>query len=290
MRVLVAGWFSLERGGATAGDLLARDVACEWLAERGVPFDVAEERALGPGVDWFRVAPERYSHLLFVGGPVGPELEVRALVDRFAGCRRIALDVSVVGDAAWRPFDVMVERDGLGEARADLALAARSARRPPVVARVQGPGGQPERPDADPEAVHAAFDRLLAAREAAALEVDTRLARGKPGRRSAAEVEALVAVADVVLTTQLQGLVLALRAGIPALAVDVIPGGSQLLAHAGALGWPAALAVDALDDAVLDEQFAWCLGQEARTLAGTATRRGLDELGAVRAALEQTLG
>jgi hypothetical protein len=26
--VLVAGWFSFEQMGATAGDLLARDVAC----------------------------------------------------------------------------------------------------------------------------------------------------------------------------------------------------------------------------------------------------------------------
>jgi hypothetical protein len=288
MRVLVAGWFSLGRGGATAGDLLARDVACEWLKERGVPYEVAEERALGPGVDWFRVAPERYSHLLFVSGPVGPELEVAPLVERFAACRRIALNVSVAGDRAWRPFDVTLERDGLGGARADLALAA-PARRPPVVARVHS-SGPLECPPADPEAVHAAFDRLLAGLEAAALDVDTRLARGIPGRRSAGEVEALVGVADVVLTAQPQGLVLALRAGIPALAVDAVPGGAALLAQARVLGWPAAVALDALDDAVLGERFAWCLGDEARALARSTAQRGLEEVGAIRGALEQALG
>ena len=31
VRTLVAGWFSFEDMGATAGDLLARDVACSWL-------------------------------------------------------------------------------------------------------------------------------------------------------------------------------------------------------------------------------------------------------------------
>ena len=28
MRILVAGWFSFEDMGATAGDIIARDIAC----------------------------------------------------------------------------------------------------------------------------------------------------------------------------------------------------------------------------------------------------------------------
>lgn len=31
----MTGWFSSEQMGASAGDLLARDVACEWLREAG---------------------------------------------------------------------------------------------------------------------------------------------------------------------------------------------------------------------------------------------------------------
>jgi hypothetical protein len=37
----VAGWFSFENGAATAGDLLARDLACEWLERIGLAYDVA---------------------------------------------------------------------------------------------------------------------------------------------------------------------------------------------------------------------------------------------------------
>jgi hypothetical protein len=40
-KVLVAGWFSFEKGAATAGDLLARDVVCEWLESAGFAYDVA---------------------------------------------------------------------------------------------------------------------------------------------------------------------------------------------------------------------------------------------------------
>ena len=41
MKALVAGWFSFEDMGATAGDLLARDMACEWLNHAGYTYDVA---------------------------------------------------------------------------------------------------------------------------------------------------------------------------------------------------------------------------------------------------------
>jgi hypothetical protein len=41
VKTLVAGWFSFELMGASAGDLLARDVACEWLRDAGREYDIA---------------------------------------------------------------------------------------------------------------------------------------------------------------------------------------------------------------------------------------------------------
>ena len=52
MKVLVTGWFSFARGEATAGDLLARDVACRWLELAGRSYDVALSPAFDAGVDW----------------------------------------------------------------------------------------------------------------------------------------------------------------------------------------------------------------------------------------------
>ena len=180
MRVLVAGWFSIGGGGATAGDLLVRDVVCNWLMERNVPYDIAQESGWGPGVDWFRVSPRRYTHFVFACGPVGPDLEVRELIDRFASCRRVAIDVSLVGDPTWRPFDLLIERDGQGHARPDLALAP-GGPLAPVVAVVRT-HHQTEYTGARPSEAHAAFDRLLASRDVAAFAVDTVLDREIPGR------------------------------------------------------------------------------------------------------------
>src|SRR5439155_3667805 len=123
VRALVAGWFSVANGGATAGDLLVRDVVCGWLRQAGIEHDVAQERALGPGVDWFRVSPARYSDVIVTCGPVGPGLAVTDIPARFPHCRRLAVGVSLIGDPAAAPFDVLLERDGPGPARPDLAPA-----------------------------------------------------------------------------------------------------------------------------------------------------------------------
>jgi Polysaccharide pyruvyl transferase len=284
MRVLVAGWFSIEDGGATAGDMLVRDVLCDWLREHNVPHDIAQERRHGPGVDWFRVSPERYTHLVFACGPVGPHLAVRELIDRFAVCRRAAINVSLVGDPAWRPFDLLIERDGAEAPRPDLALAAGPSECPPVLALVKT-HRQAEYAGARLDDAHSAFDRLLASREAAVFAVDTVLDPQIPGRRTAAEVKAILAKADVVLTTRLHGLVLALAQGVPALAVDPIPGGAKVLAQAQALAWPAALTVDAIDDVALEQHLTWCLTVEGRQRARVCADAGIERVEEIHAAL-----
>ena len=56
MKALVAGWFSFPEMGATAGDVLVRDVVCGWLDEAGCPYDVAVADPFTNGVDWQTVA------------------------------------------------------------------------------------------------------------------------------------------------------------------------------------------------------------------------------------------
>jgi Polysaccharide pyruvyl transferase len=303
MRVLLAGWFSLADGGATAGDLLVRDVLCGWLQEIGVAYDVAQRPPLGEGVEWHRVAARRYSHLLFACGPVGPSLAVAPLIERFESCKRVAVNVSVVGSAAWRPFDVLLERDGLACARPDLAmLAATPARigpggretpavvteRPPVVAVVRI-HRQGEYPAANPDVAHLAFAELLASREAAAFDLDTVLDPGVPGRRTPAEVLALLGKADIVLTTRLHGMALALAQGVPAIAVDPVPGGAKVLAQAEALGWPAAVTVDALEQGALEGMLDWCLTAAARERALACAARAAEHAGLVKASFAKAL-
>jgi hypothetical protein len=102
------------------------------------------------------------------------------------------------------------------------------------------------------------------------------------GLRTAAEVEALLARMDVVVTTRLHGLVLALKNGVPALALDPIRGGAKMARQAATLGWPHVLAVEEADAASMASAFERCLTPEARELAAACARRGREGVNAVR--------
>ena len=52
MRPPVAGWFSIRCIGASAGDFLVRDLACNWLFEAGHTVDVALADSFTGGVRW----------------------------------------------------------------------------------------------------------------------------------------------------------------------------------------------------------------------------------------------
>jgi polysaccharide pyruvyl transferase len=306
----VAGWFSFEGLGATAGDLLARDVACGWLSEAGYPYDVAVATPFTGGCDWRHMEPARYSHLVFVCGPfwvrrtvvrilpgaVATAVARRAaalrrvgldpfrhfalelLVSRFRGARLVGLGISVLGPpGAWQPFHLLLERDSAATARPDLSFA--SAPNPvPVVGVILA--DRAVRADARraAEAAERAVSRLLASREAARLDIDTRLDRpNRGGLRTPAEVESLIARTDAVVTTRLHGAVLALRSGVPAVIIDPVAGGGKVWAQAQAIGWPLAYRVDALDGAVLSEALTFCLTADARRLARDCARRAGEE-------------
>lgn len=95
-------------------------------------------------------------------------------------------------------------------------------------------------------------------------------------------MEALIADMDVVLTTRLHGLVLALKNGVPAVAVDAIAGGSKVKRQAEAIGWPVVLTADALKDEELNEAFDYCLTEEARAKAGECCEQAREEIEEVR--------
>ncbi|PYV07534.1 MAG: polysaccharide pyruvyl transferase family protein, partial [Acidobacteria bacterium] len=82
MRALVAGWFSFEGMGATAGDLLVRDVVCEWLNRAGCPYDLALAKPFPGGVDWQTADAGAYSHVVFVCGPFGNGWPVTEFLSR----------------------------------------------------------------------------------------------------------------------------------------------------------------------------------------------------------------
>ncbi|WP_217711357.1 polysaccharide pyruvyl transferase family protein [Actinomadura sp. NAK00032] len=301
MRVLVAGWPSFLHGEATAGDVLAMEAVRQGLAAAGVECDLAWSPVFRPGgLDLDHADPAGYTHVVFACGPLrGPQIE--ELHRRYARCVRVAAGVSVVDpdDPAVTGFDAVLPRDTPAAApRHDLAALPESPS-VPVVGVVLAPGQR----EYGPRRLH---DRLareltgwLGARGCARLPLDTRLdPRDWRTFGTAAEFESVLRRLDLVVTTRLHGLVLALKNGVPALAVDPVGGGAKVTAQARAWSWPAVLTVPEpaagpgreeeplLDAAELDRWWAWALSPEGAGRAAAVRADGsmigelLDVLGA----------
>src|SRR5881396_626415 len=106
MRVLITGWFSFDDMGATAGDLISRDMVCQWLKEAKIVADVADSDKFpyNGGVNWRLADPSVYTDLLFVCGPFGNGWPVTELINRYSHCRLTGLNLSLMQPLeVWNP-------------------------------------------------------------------------------------------------------------------------------------------------------------------------------------------
>lgn len=274
MKALVAGWFSFEHMGATAGDLMVRDLVGTWLESIAYPYDVALATPFTGGVDWREVDPTAYSHVVFACGPFGNGEPVTAFLERFEGRRFVGVNLTMLQPLEeWNPFHLLLERDSSALARPDLAFLGEAGRAPVVgIVRMHE---QPEYGERDLHGrANEAMDRLIDRRELAAVTIDTRLDEvNAAGLRTAAEIESLIAKMDVVVTARLHGLVLSLKNGVPAVAIDSVAGGAKVSRQARALGWPVVMAGDSMTYEELEQAFDYCLTVEARSLAADVRDR-----------------
>lgn len=271
MKALVAGWFSFPDGHATAGDLITRDLICEWLDAASIPYKVALAAHFAGGVDWRSVDPDAFTHVIFVCGPFGRDEYEQEFLARFQHCRLIGMDLSMkIPLEEWNPFDLLIERDSSEGAHPDISFIAK---KPPVP--VVGVCLVEHYEDAPVEEANVAIRRLLASREMAVVPIDTRLDENSTGLRTPAEVESLLARMDAVVTTRLHGTVLSLKNGVPVVAIDPEVGGWKIRRQTELIGWPVCFAVDQLTDEDLQRALDYCLTEEAHTKARECRDRAI---------------
>jgi hypothetical protein len=282
MRVLVAGWFSFSGMGATAGDLLSRDVTTGWLTQAGIQYDIATVPAFGDGLDWRDADPSSYTHVVFVCGPFGNGPPLVEFLDRFRQCRLFGLNLSMLEALEqWNPFEALFERDSTRTVRPDLSLLHTGARHPVaglILINAQAEYGHRDRH----VFVNRALERVLDAKKILKIPIDTCLEDNAGKLTSPVQIEALISRMDFVATTRLHGLVLALKNDVPVLAVDSVAGEAKVSRQAMALGWPAVIGASEVSDKRLAELCAYCLSPEARIKARECTARAIRQLAGLR--------
>lgn len=285
MKALIAGWFTFEWCKVTAGDMMARDVVTAWLDQAGVAYDIAgyrpeegcdDPRPEDADVVWNEVDPEPYTHLVFVCGPVVNEPPGTTLYERFAHCKKIGIDVSMVQQLDdFNPFDVLIERDSERTARPDLAIAAKRHACPVVgllLVHPQHEYGDKGRHDEVNQKVKAFLDTQIYS----VCPIDTVLEWNPMGYTQIEQVESIIRKMDFVITTRLHGMVLALKNRVPAVAIDAIAGGAKVTAQAQVLNWPWVAAGESLQETWLSEACRACAAPQISeavdaTLAAAST-------------------
>lgn len=282
MKVLLAGWFSFEQMGATAGDLMVREVVARWLADNGIAYDLAVAQPFTGGVDWRTVDPASYSHVVFACGPFGNGEPITEFLKRFAGRKLVGLNLSMLQRLdEWNPFDLLIERDSSRRANPDLAFASAQEKVPIVgVILVHRQNEYKKGMHAE---VNAAITKLVGSRESSIVQIDTRLDVNATGLRTPREIESLIARMDVVVTTRLHGTVLAIKNSVPPVVVDPIAGGAKVASQARAIGWPIVLTADEVTGEKLGQAFEYCLTEAARVEAAKCNQRARQAIDVMRA-------
>lgn len=229
------------------------------------------------GVDWRQTDPLTYTFVVFVCGPAGNGPPLTDFFDHFRHRQVIGINLSMLESLEiWNPFALLIERDSSRGARPDLALLP-DAGRVPVVGLVLI-DSQPEYSSHHMGKAHALIDRFVAGRDMAVVRIDTRLDANQTGLRTAAEVESLIARMDVVITTRLHGTVLALKHGVPVIAIDTVAGGAKVTRQVRSLGWSVGLAAEDLTLERMASAFDVCLSPEARARALECRARAMPAL------------
>jgi hypothetical protein len=269
-RALIIGLLS------TVGDIEVLEQVQAELSVAGIAYDVAPYkpriRVGNPAwLDARTADPDAYTHLIVVCGPFTQTMfhKERDLFNRFAHCVWVGVNLSMLDPlASFNPFDALIERDSDAISRPDLSLLHRSERVP--VVGICLAGTQPEYGSRqDHHLAEEKIRSLLKRRNVAVLELDTKWpqARNSAGIANVAQFESLCARVDVLATTRLHGMVLALKNGVPVVAVDAVIGGDKVTRQAEVLHWPEVFAVDAVSDAELDLALDRCLAASAKKAA-----------------------
>jgi hypothetical protein len=256
LRVLVA-WYGSFAGHGTIGDLLSLEsVVARLVAEGWGVAHLSAADVVIPGATRVEDAdfdPAAFGAVVFVCGPIiAGHPQTESLFARCRGRPLVGVGVSLfTPDHASHadPFTTVLARQGGRRPFEDVALVAPSPALPPRKAlpgreqviglALRGPQGEYgadaclwERTE---RLARVAAERLLE-RSGGRLElIENHLARS--GRRPE-EIESQYARCDLVITSRFHGAMLALRHGVPFVAIDQIRGGGKVEPLLAGRGWP----------------------------------------------------
>lgn len=287
-RIVISGWFSFDLPHNTAGDLLAKQSAVDWARKAGYECKIAVARPQNEDeVATETLEPSDYDAIVFVCGPL-TESHILPFIQKFAGIKRIALNVSVVATSDLsKEFDVIIPRDAPDGTNPDISLATQSA--PVPVIGIIYVGRQREYPTQQHEAVEKMVAAVVQKIGAAMVPIDTKLPHNEYGLSSISQVESVIKHMDLVITTRLHGSVLSLRNGVPPVVIDPVPEGAKVSRQMAELGWPLTFKAASFTEDELEAAIRTALKPETKALVAQVIARATNKLQTIETLFTESL-
>jgi len=266
-KALLTGYF------LTVGDFECLRVVCNWLDQLNIPYDIAPYSArirqlIKGSVNPLAVDEHNYTHLIVICGPCFKDLIKWQLLnfEKFQHCIRIGINLTMIAPLEeWNPFDILLERDSHRINNPDLSFLESTTTIPVIgrcIIRGQVEYGQRQQLDLSIRVIN----DFISNRGYGVIDIDTELCYNaeETGPQTPSRVLSVIKRMDLLLTNRLHGLVFAIKAGIPVIALDGIKGGDKVTAQARAIGWPMCRLAEEATPEWLDFAEKWCFSDEAK--------------------------
>ena len=272
-KILITWWGALERGGETAGDLMAVIGVSKEIEKTDLSYEIASiypYEGLKAIVNWREINALDYSVLVFVCGPLIADSEpFQELIKKFSHCKTIAVGVSILPKTSlsyFNKFDYILARDGIEETYFDVALAQAPNTQNTIKQFRHREGERPlsiglcfrglQREYMEENCLsNKVEDIVLSYIKSRAYHfkfIDTKL---NDSCRNPYEIYNYFSNIDIIVTTRLHGSLFCIGNRTPFIAIDQVKGGAKLSYQLNKLKYPLIIKAEELDYEKIDNLF-----------------------------------
>lgn len=237
-KIALCGWFSVEKGQATSGDILCLNVIIGWLKKWNFEFEIIYSKKTGG--KGFKNYPKDYFNLqIFICGPIDGSYSVqKELFEWFKGAWYFWSNSIINRTESMHNLNTIF-RDGAEKTYPDFSLLYTNETSPFILSILRGKQKEYGVENCLSDYVQNVVGEVLEEGGYFFDNINTELdCSSQQMLRKSMAIERFISSADLIITTRLHGFIHGLRSGRLVIAIDQIKNGAKLATMCNQIDWP----------------------------------------------------
>jgi len=237
-KIALCGWFSLEKGQATSGDILCLNEVSSWLKQWKFEFEIIYAKKVG-GRGYKDYNRDFFATQIFICGPIDGKYEVqKELFDWFLGSWYFWSN-SIINRIDSMHSQNSIIRDGIEPIYPDFSFLQPTLNVPFVITIFRDAQKEYGVNNCLHNTVSSIVNNVLNEGNYFHETISTELnCSWQEMLMKSMAIEKFISCADLVITTRLHGLIHSLRSGRMAIAIDQIRDGAKLATLCNQIEYP----------------------------------------------------